>query len=1104
MRLQLPSKFKSRSNKLQSSGKSLVVLGPEISKPNLRSIFTDTEKTMANINEKNCPKTKFTARDKSQDLRSPSPRLKTFPAEKIKKIDGNTLLQQPIIPQLNYHEPFCAPSPEQNIGYGDALTTSQQIQITPRHQPKNSSTSQQNVPHTYRVGNSNQSEGVLPSQRPEAASGQSRRPFVANMLNGATIQELSPKKQITPRSVVSHMPTVDSTRQSNQEQIDFKMKEHESMKPQQNLKQETPQASFEILEPDYEKQPIGGRVAALHRQRISEQKQVLQKPILQSQMVQEQTPQQIQQNQMQHYQTQHQMQTLPQQQIPQEQIQHLFHNLHPVSHDRVLVGAKPARTSQSVRQQIQSSPQQVYQQLQKNAAHQQYMQQEAMAHQEQIMMNQMQHRAYYDYYYQQHQQKNEESTSPKMTSPHDQAIHREINHNVHHMAADNQGHHKNSILSSKDNSGARTQLNPFAIDLVTSHPKQPQSHVHTSQCQQSLQTNHATHNTPNNSQTNQNTSQPNHSLQNNSNDHQIRVRSHQQVEAVDTQRKQSEGKKVYYFTPQMIKDQEQLIATMQQQSIPEDVMQRQFRLLLNEQKKQLAYLELVAQSVDGTIKSPTHRVSKKITKTEIDEKPEWMAHITPPRIPYSDLEKVKTCSLRTQQNNKDCVQEEHRNQIQTDQRQYHQHQSQHQQEQFQHNPQQATHQQQFAHQQYQVQLQQQKNHNQIPMQQEHVKLQDNLMQPQQNSCQTCQYLMTEEQSRSGQPTFSNFYHPYERTPIISTSSLNNDSPHLQHQHLQYNYSNQYYQQPHPQFQEQHFQNWQQSPNRTTNTKPELKNVKNVEPSSLLQLRLYKEVIQPQKRNNGLQDPETVRESLQALKSGETQKGLEYLANLNKKETVIRLNGTQESGEIPANILQRTPESFQEMSKQVSANGLENKRNHNNPLPPPVVKIRHLEDRNFEFPRTKNSYRLPNYTQVAERENGSVAPVLHSHQHPQVDYAYNQISPVNLSISQNSRNSQQLKQFYMNRQTASDAQGDTVVPELREISGNEYTNQPGGDQQTKNCLQQHGGMIMGSTDIQEPIIIGGITYLARKPNYIHNVQVTAGSCSANDPSMPNMS
>ena len=1036
--------------------------------------------------EKNHPKTKLTARDKSQDYRSPSPRLKTFPAEKIKKIDGNSLLQQPGVPQLNCHEPLCVPSLEQNIGFGDVLATSQQIQITPRHQSKSFSVSQQNVPNTYRVGNPNQSEGVLPSQKPEEPVGQAHRPFVANLPNGVTNREVVPKKPITPRSIISHMPTADLPRQSNQEQNSFNMKKQESMKAQESRQQASPQISFETPEPDYEKQPIGGRVAALHRQRILQQKEVSQKPNLEEQIVQKQIQQEIQQQPMHLCQTQ----PLQQPQIPQEQIQRfLSQNFPPVSHDRVLVWPNAVPRNESVRQQMQPSPQQLYEQFQKNVAYQQLMQERAMAYQQQMMRNQMQQRAYYDYYYQQRQ--NQKSRSPGITSPQDLSVNRETNHHVHNMSVGSQGYDPNLIPSTKDDPCVRTQQ---------------QSHTQNSQWQQSQTNQGASHN-QNNLHTTLNT-QPNQNyLKNNLNEQMKSIPQHQ-IEPVDTQQKQLEGKKVYQFTPQMIRDQEQLIATMQQQRIPEEVMQRQFQLLLNEQKKQLAYLELLAKDEVSAAKSLPRRVSKKITKIESDEKPDWMVHLTPPRIPYSDLESVKDCLSRqniesVQQHNQDSVQQD--NQVQSVQCQCHQHQVQDQQ--IPHQQQvvhqlQVAHQQhvanqhQAAHQQYQLQLEQHQQH-QNQLQQQQIQQQPNLH-------QTCQHQMTEEQRRSGDPKYHNSYFPYERSRLLSMPSLNYNSPnHVQQQYLQHNCPNQYYQQVLPEFQQQNFKNWQQPASPTTNLKTESKNNKSVEHSSLLQLRLYKEVIQPQKRNNGLQDPETVQKAVEALKNAETKKGLEYLANLNKKEAVVRLNGVQEPSEIPENLLQRPPESYQEIPKHVSANGLENKRNLNNPAPPPATKIRHLEDRPVEYPRTKNSYKPQKYIHVAERENGSVASNLHPHQHSQIDYPYNQMSSKMVSPTQNLGYNQQLQQFYKSRQMASDAQGDAVVPELRNISGTGYMNQPGGDHQNIPSLNQHGGQALGSMDLQQPRIIGGVTYLARKPNYIPNIEVSAGSYSTINPILSNM-
>lgn len=103
-------------------------------------------------------------------------------------------------------------------------------------------------------------------------------------------------------------------------------------------------------------------------------------------------------------------------------------------------------------------------------------------------------------------------------------------------------------------------------------------------------------------------------------------------------------KKPLRFTPRMIKDQELLVATMRQQGIKDDIMRRQFEALLTEQRKQLLYLEALENPeilIDERKSLEGRKVQRRISRIEEDGKPEWMLHITPPRIPYAVWEKMQ-------------------------------------------------------------------------------------------------------------------------------------------------------------------------------------------------------------------------------------------------------------------------------------------------------------------------------------------------------------------------------------------------------------------------------------------------------------------------------
>ncbi|XP_044583677.1 TPR-containing protein DDB_G0280363-like isoform X1 [Cotesia glomerata] len=100
-------------------------------------------------------------------------------------------------------------------------------------------------------------------------------------------------------------------------------------------------------------------------------------------------------------------------------------------------------------------------------------------------------------------------------------------------------------------------------------------------------------------------------------------------------------KKVIQFTPAMKHDQELLISKLKQQGISEEIIKRQFDALLTEQKRQLSYLQQLAQP-ENPEKSNKIVTKRKISRNSEDGKPEWMAHITPPRITYATVDKIKT------------------------------------------------------------------------------------------------------------------------------------------------------------------------------------------------------------------------------------------------------------------------------------------------------------------------------------------------------------------------------------------------------------------------------------------------------------------------------
>lgn len=86
------------------------------------------------------PKTRFTSRERSKEKRSISPRLKTFPAEKIKKLNNSPMFTpKPINALIMQQDPqetgilFASSSAKSNNGHGDA-TFAQPVRLSSIHQ----------------------------------------------------------------------------------------------------------------------------------------------------------------------------------------------------------------------------------------------------------------------------------------------------------------------------------------------------------------------------------------------------------------------------------------------------------------------------------------------------------------------------------------------------------------------------------------------------------------------------------------------------------------------------------------------------------------------------------------------------------------------------------------------------------------------------------------------------------------------------------------------------------------------------------------------------------------------------------------------------------
>lgn len=313
--------------------------------------------------------------------------------------------------------------------------------------------------------------------------------------------------------------------------------------------------------------------------------------------------------------------------------------------------------------------------------------------------------------------------------------------------------------------------------------------------------------------------------------------------------KQEEKKKhPIPFTPAMRRDQELLIATMRQQGIAEEIMERQFDTLLNEQKRQLMYRHQLEQEGEVMEAVQTDPV-RKISRYE-DGKPEWMMHITPPWIPYALVEEMKN----SQRMSKERI----------------------------------------------------------------VKMQE---------------------ARQGN-THKN---------AVNTPQYNNlpqqigDNP---HQHMHYRQETCNDPQSYPGLQQAHL----------------------MQPNNYL--ASYHHDVKRHRQNNGLQDMAAVKEAIEDLKNGENRPGLEYLANLTQRERMIALNGVQDPDDVLMKNLPYRPNGVttSEVKKGPSANGLENQRNHNNPLPTPIIHHNHFKEERHEYPRRKVNFAQNHSYLPAERDN----------------------------------------------------------------------------------------------------------------------------------------
>lgn len=548
----------------------------------------------------------------------------------------------------------------------------------------------------------------------------------------------------------------------------------------------------------------------------------------------------------------------------------------------------------------------------------------------------------------------------------------------------------------------------------------------------------------------------------------------------------NQGKKTLQFTSDMIRDQELLVSTMRQQGVPEEVMCRHFDLLLNEQRRHLAYVaQFQQQKADVSEEVKRTRLARR--KTEKDEKPEWMVHITPPRISYSDIERMK--AQQRVSNEQYLIDNKSPGQIMADQ---------------------------------------QKNYYQ-PKKEET----SNQVSPQQMNVQVNPYQLWQA---TNWPCRNNYQTSCGYTACCPYNHQQNASNNVCHplnltfnKYAQYPFNmhhNPYF--PHSEPREVWSKEHNPSSlnpidNQKTSMDPAYfyqQNKRPTETSSLLKMRVYKEIICPQKRNNGLQDLDNIQKMLELLKDPTNKKGLEYLANLAKKKPVVRLNGTQDSNEIPEDMQPR-PSTEIPSQKIISANGLENNRNPNNPPSHIMRPKRADEPLMMEYPRQKQNARNC-YSMQAEKENGTVATLQNQGalSHAQNAHGWSPYDRQNIFIAQGChgnndmilpygedtppRHYHQMQQCYLNGQNLpghNGGQGDVACMQWPDARGATRIDRAGGDTGEKPNTEEatkhvsdvqamQGTNAYGQSEIREARTIGGITYLTRKPEYaINNLVVS---------------
>ncbi|CAL7939797.1 unnamed protein product [Xylocopa violacea] len=1037
------------------------------------------------------PKTRFSSQDRCRESRTcSSPRLKYFPAEKIKKLESPPPFSpKPIgavILQQNPQESgvlYVGSRPDQpcDNGQGDAAAMAQQLQQY-RQTPGMHTVSQQQVAPqqtSHQIGQMNQhSECKLPQQVPNV---QSHRPFVPH---GS--RDFSPR--MNPHATFPNPAQAPAPPQQSVQQVP---NGSGSAVDRGKMRNDEQPGGNEF---DYDKQPVGGRNAALYRNVMTSVPNGADNVALNQSNVNNQR----------------------------------VYNQYPTHGHDTLYRNPP-------------NPQQIYQQLQQNIAQQQQMQQRAMTYQQQMSGVPYNYNA---------QQFGRYLPGQGMAVPQDATANQMQNMKMMGSGQQNYPVHQGDLNYTmnpqngwiKNNpvaefSSVKAQLKPYNVDVINRNqplyrdqnqqqqymPQYYQQPLYQQPLYQQQPVQHQNRPLYRNSeqgnlmmQEHQNlmaSNQPafNQQMNFNSQSSPNQQSNPQQIPNNDPG-VQNRKKKSVKFSASMIRDQEKLLAAMKQQGVPMDIMKRQFEALLNEQRRQMEYLEHIQQQdISQEVRRPVP-VSRK--RKEQDEKPEWMIHLTPPRLSYTEIEKIHEQRRKERELQQQMMQQQQYGTNEVSDQQV---------------PVQATNQQNYQHWQPNLQQQQQQRaqqqYNNMFAQHQVVSGSGNANEP-----------VKQMNYRPNVPQYQYVYQqphqqPYQQ-PHQQPYRQSHQQPHQQPYQQSYPQSYQYpYQQPHQQYYNQQLQQYQQlyrpvsQPNQesdqTTNHYPSYEERRpSTEPSSLLKIRLYKNEIRPQKQNNGLQDPEIARKHLEHLRvSAETRRGLEYLANLAAKKQQLKLNGMQERNDLEAEFQQRLITSgYEPPSKRISANGLENSRDPNNPPPQRLSNLKKAEQEFLrEYPRQKQPNPRNCYSVQAEKENGTVAveqpQMFVQQQFPGQNtmpvIPYNEKNPmmgrgnaVPFKFEENyPQHYQQMQQYYQNTRNLArnNGEGDVGSMQMVQQSKGNFDHAGGDAIECVNGMmngQMAGGKVplqrtyYSQPNIHEARTIGGVRYLARKQDYLPNQQLVA--------------